>query len=279
MSDIKILIVEDELLIAENLAMKLKKFGYTVADIVSSGKAALKYIDSEIPDLILMDISIKGKIDGIETAAKIREIEEVPIVFLTAYADDETLERAAKIGCYGYILKPFKDRELHATIKMALSKHQEQTAIQSSLQAIINESSTDNNDIHIDELTQLPNQLFLRELFEYMLLGYKQSSSSNSEIKFNSSQKDRKLLALIYFNIDRFERINNSLGIESGKLLIKAVAEKLTECRENLNNEIEAAFVRLQNGEFVILLSNFNQKKVVTEFVELILQKLQQVQS
>ena len=276
MSNIKILIVEDELLIAENLAMKLKKFGYTVADIVSSGKAALKYINSEIPDLILMDISIKGKIDGIETAAKIKDIEEVPIVFLTAYADDETLDRAAKIGGYGYILKPFKDRELYATIKMALSKHQEQTAIQSSLQRVINECSTNNNDIYIDSLTKLPNQLFLRDLFEYLLLGYQQSSSSELETKCNKSQNNRKLLAMIYFNVDRFERINNSLGIENGKLLIKAVAEKLTECKKNLNNKIECAVIRLQNSEFAILLSNLNQKKVVTEFADLILKKLQE---
>lgn len=121
----KILIVEDELLIAKGLARKLKKMGYTVVDIVSSGAKAIEKTAETQPDIILMDIVIKGEIDGITTAEKIRKKSNIPIIYITAYADDETLERAEITGSYGYILKPFKERELHATIKMALNKHQE----------------------------------------------------------------------------------------------------------------------------------------------------------
>ena len=122
---INILIVEDELLIAKNLYQKLEKLGYQIADIVSSGADAIQRAGEMKPDLILMDIVIKGDIDGIETAARIHQELDIPIIYTTAYADEETLQRAENTGSYGYLLKPFKEREIHATIKIALSKHQE----------------------------------------------------------------------------------------------------------------------------------------------------------
>jgi signal transduction histidine kinase len=125
-----ILIVEDELLIAKNLAYKLEKLGYKIADIVSSGADAIQRAVEIQPDLILMDIVIKGDIDGIETAAIINQKLDIPIVYTTAYADDKTLQRAENTGSYGYLLKPFKERELHATIKIALSKHKEAVGMQ-----------------------------------------------------------------------------------------------------------------------------------------------------
>jgi len=133
MNEVKILIVEDELLIAKGLSRKLKKLGYAVVDIVSSGEAALEKVAEIQPDLVLMDIVIKGKMDGIEAALKIHDFYKIPVIYLTAYADDDTLERARTSGSYGYILKPYKERELHATIKMALQKHQKDVQLQRSL--------------------------------------------------------------------------------------------------------------------------------------------------
>ncbi|MEG3879420.1 ATP-binding protein [Microcoleus sp. herbarium7] len=127
---INILIVEDELLIAKNLSHKLQKLGYQIADIVSSGADAIQRAGELKPDLILMDIVIKGDIDGIETAAIIHQKLDIPIIYTTAYADDETLQRAENTGSYGYLLKPFKEREVHATIKIALSKYQEAVNLQ-----------------------------------------------------------------------------------------------------------------------------------------------------
>ena len=127
---INILIVEDELLIAKNLSHKLQKLGYQIADIVSSGADAIQRAGELKPDLILMDIVIKGDLDGIETAAIIHQKLDIPIIYTTAYADDETLQRAENTGSYGYLLKPFKEREMHATIKIALSKHQEAVRMQ-----------------------------------------------------------------------------------------------------------------------------------------------------
>ncbi|MEG3959030.1 ATP-binding protein [Microcoleus sp. herbarium2] len=127
---INILIVEDELLIAKNLSHKLESLGYQIVGIVSSGADAIQRAGEMEPDLILMDIVIKGDIDGIETAVIINQKFDIPIIYTTAYADDETLQRAENTGSYGYLLKPFKQRELHATIKIALSKHQEAVKMQ-----------------------------------------------------------------------------------------------------------------------------------------------------
>jgi signal transduction histidine kinase len=129
-NNINILIVEDELLIAKNLSQRLEKFGYKIADVVSSGVDAIHRAGELKPDLILMDIVIKGEIDGIATAAIIHQQLDIPIIYTTAYADDETLQRAENTGSYGYLLKPFKEREMHATIKIALSKHQEAVEMQ-----------------------------------------------------------------------------------------------------------------------------------------------------
>lgn len=129
-NNITILIVEDELLIAKNLSQKLEKLGYKIADIVSSGPEAIQRAGELKPDLILMDIVIKGEIDGIATAAIIHQQLNIPIIYTTAYADDETLQRAENTGSYGYLLKPFKEREMHATIKIVLSKHQEAVKMQ-----------------------------------------------------------------------------------------------------------------------------------------------------
>ncbi|MGB3205542.1 MAG: ATP-binding protein [Crinalium sp.] len=136
MNNIKILIVEDELLIARNLERKLQYLGYTVVDIVSSGEAAIKRAEQLQPNLILMDIVIKGELDGIETADIINDKLAIPVIFVTAYADDDTLARAEKTGSYGYILKPFKERELNATIKIALAKNQEQLKVSKSLSTL-----------------------------------------------------------------------------------------------------------------------------------------------
>jgi len=118
-----ILIVEDEGIIAMDLQYRLESLGYNVIDIVSTGKEALSVVQTKAPDLILLDIMLKGNIDGIETAQKIRTENNIPVIFLTAYAGEKTLERAKLAEPYGYILKPFEERELHSAIEVALYKH------------------------------------------------------------------------------------------------------------------------------------------------------------
>jgi PAS domain S-box-containing protein len=124
MSKIKILVVEDESLVAEDIQNTLRGLGYEVMDVLSTGKEALAALRDIEPDLILMDIMLKGEIDGIVTAERIWEAYGIPVIYLTAYADETTLSRAKVTEPFGYILKPFKKRELQTTIEMAFYKAQ-----------------------------------------------------------------------------------------------------------------------------------------------------------
>ncbi len=120
----KIMIVEDEIIIAEDIKNRLTKLGYVVSSVVSSGEEAIQKTNENKPDLILMDIVFDSKMDGIEAAKNIRSFLDIPVVYLTAYGDEKTLERAKVTEPYGYIIKPFKERELHITIEIALYKHE-----------------------------------------------------------------------------------------------------------------------------------------------------------
>jgi PAS domain S-box-containing protein len=120
----RILIVEDETIVAFNIQSRLERLGYTVVAIVSSGEAALEQVAMASPDLVLMDIKLRGKVDGITAAEQIRKQFQLPVIYLTAYTDEETLNRAKVTEPYGYILKPFEARDLNTTIEMALYKYQ-----------------------------------------------------------------------------------------------------------------------------------------------------------
>lgn len=118
-----ILIVEDEIVVAVDIEERLKNLGYEVSGIVTSGEEAIEKLGTNSVNLVLMDIGLKGDIDGIETARRIRGISSVPVVYLTAFADEETLARAQFTEPFGYLLKPVNERELHSTVKMALYKN------------------------------------------------------------------------------------------------------------------------------------------------------------
>ena len=128
----KILVVEDERIVAEDIQKSLIQLGYQVVGVVASGEAAIETAKQESPDLVLMDIVIQGDMNGIETADIIRERCHIPVIYLTAYADAGTLEKAKRTEPYGYILKPFEDRELHSTIEMGLYKHRTEKKLQES---------------------------------------------------------------------------------------------------------------------------------------------------
>lgn len=119
----KIWIVEDESIIALTIESALKSLGFEVLGIDSSGEQCLVSLQNNSPDLILMDIRLAGKLDGIETADEIRNKYFIPIIFLTAYSNPELLDRAVKSNPYGYIVKPFHERDLLSNIELALYKH------------------------------------------------------------------------------------------------------------------------------------------------------------
>ncbi|MTJ55053.1 response regulator [Anabaena sp. UHCC 0253] len=119
----KILVVEDEVILARTIASQLNQLGYIVTAKASSGQSAINQALETHPDLILMDIIIKGDMDGIATANYIHEQLDIPVVFLTAYGDEQTLERAKVTQPFGYIVKPFTSRDLRISIEIALLKH------------------------------------------------------------------------------------------------------------------------------------------------------------
>lgn len=132
MNTIKILIVEDERIVALDLQRRLVKLGYPTPAMAASAEQTMLLIDEFNPDLVLMDIHIDGDVDGIETAHRIRRSRQIPLIFLTAYSEESTLARARQTLPYGYLIKPFSERELHTTIQVAVERHRADMALAGS---------------------------------------------------------------------------------------------------------------------------------------------------
>jgi len=119
---IDIFVVEDETIVAEAIMSKLRKAGYNIVGSADRGKEAIKEVGKLHPDIVLMDINLAGEMDGIDAAVVIYETHRIPVIFLTAYADVQTLERAKQASPFGYLIKPFRERDMRVTIEMALMR-------------------------------------------------------------------------------------------------------------------------------------------------------------
>jgi PAS domain S-box-containing protein len=128
----RIMVVEDELITAKYLEKALIQLGYEVSSVVATGEGAIAAAAKDEPDLILLDIVLRGEMDGIEAADEIRRITNVPIVYVTAYGSEETLERAKITGPFGYLIKPVDERDLRTSIEIAFSKHDTEEALRQS---------------------------------------------------------------------------------------------------------------------------------------------------
>lgn len=196
MSRAKILIVEDESIIAEDIADSLKALGYSITGIVFSGEEAIQLAGDLQPDLVLMDIRLQGEMDGITAAAEIRSRFQIPIVYLTAYADDHTLQRVNSTKPFGYVVKPFEEKNLHSAIQIALHRHQH------------------------DCLTNLPNGSLLRERLNQILA---------------EKKAVKNFIPIISLSVDKINRINGTLGHFIGDYVLRIIAEKLTNCEYKFN--------------------------------------------
>ncbi len=116
------MIVEDEMIIGANISLQLSKLGYDVTGIVSRGEEAIAHLNQNRPDVVLMDIQLKGALDGIETAIKMQHERKVPVIYLTANADDENFERAKATNPYAFISKPFKKLDLQRAIELTMDR-------------------------------------------------------------------------------------------------------------------------------------------------------------
>ena len=130
MSRKRIFIVEDEGIVAADLADRLDQLGYDAAGQAASGEMAIKKIAATLPDLILMDIVLQGNMDGVEVAEEIQKLYKIPVVYLTSHADEATMQRARITGPFGYVLKPFEERELHMAIEIALYRRETEARLE-----------------------------------------------------------------------------------------------------------------------------------------------------
>lgn len=121
---IKILIVEDEQIVALDLKRRLTKLGYQITGMAANGNKALALVKREQPNIVLMDIHIQGDADGVEVAAMMQKMHSIPVIYLTAYSEEKTLSRARETRPYGYLLKPFSDRELHVMIQISIERYE-----------------------------------------------------------------------------------------------------------------------------------------------------------
>ncbi|MCC7559044.1 MAG: response regulator [Methanobacterium sp.] len=126
------MLVEDEIIVAADVKNRLENMGYEVLGIFDTGEEAIEKAGELKPNLVLMDIVLKGDMDGIDAAQKIRELFEIPIIYLTAYSDEKTLQRAKVTEPFGYVLKPFEDREIQSAIEMAIYKHKMEQQLKES---------------------------------------------------------------------------------------------------------------------------------------------------
>jgi AmiR/NasT family two-component response regulator len=165
----RIVIVEDEGIVAKDISRKVEQLGYSVQKIISSGERVKEEIMKSPPDLIFMDIVLKGELDGIETAQQIREHYNIPIIYITAYADEKTLERVKMTEPYGYIVKPFDSRDLRIAMEIALHKHEADQDLKKSrekFQSLYEELTTAKQGLNeqlMDHTTQIEMLLDTRK--------------------------------------------------------------------------------------------------------------------
>lgn len=177
---LNVLIVEDEIILAMAIELSLKKMGFLVSAIATTAAKAINYAQDKKPDIILMDINLNKKDTGIDAANTIWERFKIPIIFLTSFADDQTIKEAMSCEPYGYIVKPYRDEELKATINTALHKHQ-----------YIFNINNENKKIK-DE-----NFIFLEEDFKF---DRRTSSLYKSEDKINLTTNEKKFFDIITKN-------------------------------------------------------------------------------
>jgi CheY-like chemotaxis protein len=178
-----IFIVEDESIVASDIKETLLSLGYAVTGIAKSGETAVEEIQKTRPDLVLMDIHLAGKMDGVEAAGKIHVLCDIPVIYLTAYADKPLLDRAKVTEPYGYVLKPYDERELHSVIEMALYKHQIEREIRKRDDILFAVSSAvewllrvTRSDIHDEGQIRDFNPSDFRDILEPIGLALKASS-------------------------------------------------------------------------------------------------------
>ncbi len=223
MSNISVLVVEDENIVAKDIQMSLQKMGYNVIGTASSGEKALEILKDSRPDIILMDIMLKGKMSGIDTAEMVKEEYDLPVIYLTAYADESTLSKAKVTEPYGYILKPFKEIDLHTSIEMALYKHKKTSELKKEVKvysAILDEK-TSPDFIFIRVKSKLVKIKMTDLYYVEALKDYVVFHTSKEEFTLHATTKDieQKLPASQFVRVHRsfIVRVDRIVSLEQSQ--------------------------------------------------------------
>jgi len=262
MSKVKILIVEDEPKVAEVTEGILENLGYTVLSIVSTGEEAIKIVDRMRPDLVLMDILLGGDIDGIKAAKQIHDRFNVPVVYLTAYADEDKLSRAKVTEPYGYILKPFKAEELQATIEMTLYKHEIENKLKRDVATTLRSIGDAVITVNKEGLITFMNPV------AELLTGWKQEIALNRDLTevFNIKDKDRLSFeegSAVKSIIDR-----DTVSLSSESILIPGGNLRSSKEKTEIHIEFKMTPIRDDKGiitGFVLVFREITERKKAEE--------------
>jgi diguanylate cyclase (GGDEF)-like protein len=230
---VSILIVEDEAIVAQDLKETVARLGYEVLGIASESAEAIAKAEALKPHLVVMDVSLQGDVDGIQTARLIQEKLHVPVIFLTGHSDPETLQRAVLTGPLGYILKPFQEVELRCAIEVAVHKHRAELALREREEALRRNAELLENLSLIDELTQLRNRRGFFDLAEQAL---------------KVAKREEYALALFFMDLNGLKVVNDTLGHQAGDQALRDAADILRQTFRDSD-----ILARLGGDEFVAL--------------------------
>jgi DNA-binding LytR/AlgR family response regulator len=216
MAKTNVLVVEDESIVSKDIQHSLKKLGYNVVGAASTGEKAFELAASESPDIILMDIMLKGDINGIETAERVKRELNIPVIYLTAYADEATLSKAKVTEPYGYIIKPFKEVDLHTSIEMALYKFSKEREVlkERDLFYSLIENKDSKDSIFVKSKSRLVKIKTIDIFFIEALKDYVVINTADSRFTIHSTMKD----IMSKISNDHFIRVHRSYIVRVDKI-------------------------------------------------------------
>jgi DNA-binding LytR/AlgR family response regulator len=244
-----IVVVEDESIVSKDIQQSLKKLGYNVVGAAATGEKAIELIDEFVPDLVLMDIMLKGQMSGIDAAGIIKERHSIPVIYLTAYADENTLSKAKVTEPYGYIIKPFKEVDIHTSIEMALYKHKKNQEVEKErdlLFSIVDGQGSASDIIFVKSKSRQVKLNMSEIYFVEALKDYVVINLLGSRYTIHSTMKDieRKLSGGDFIRVHRsfIVRLDKIAAIEQSNLVLEN--EKRTipiggSYKEELQNKLK----------------------------------------
>ncbi len=227
MAKTNVFVVEDEAIVSKDIQHSLKKLGYNVLGAASTGEKAIEMVGELKPDIVLMDIMLKGQLTGIEASEQIKAHLDIPVIYLTAYADEATLAKAKVTEPYGYIIKPFKEIDIHTSIEMAIYKHSKEAAVRKERDLLFSiVENKDNKDfIFVKSNSRLVKLKTTDIYFVEALKDYVVINALNNRYTIHSTMKDivSKLPQDDFIRVHRsfIVRLDKIAAIEQPNLILE----------------------------------------------------------